>query len=124
MKTGIAICLVCACVFLSGCFANGPVTRVTPDQARAVANKELVSTGLGAVEWTFVELHDNPDNRCLSFQHPDPDYMANIAEFKRILAGHRYYLVMYDPAPNVVFGSVICIFVDEVSGSILAKGLF
>jgi outer membrane lipoprotein-sorting protein len=124
MKTAFAICLICACVFLSGCFANGPESRVTPDQAHAIANKELASAGLETVEWTFVELHDDPNNRCLSYQHPDTGYMADLEEFKRILAGHRYYLVMYDPAPDIVFGSVTCIFVDEVTGNILAKGLF
>jgi hypothetical protein len=121
---GFAIWLLCACLFFGGCATNDPKSGITPDQARVIADEKMIAAGFEPGHWLLVKLHDDPDNRCLSYQHPDPDYMADVAKIKRILAGHRYYLVMYEPGPDVLFGSAVCLFIEETTGNILASGRF
>jgi hypothetical protein len=103
--------------------ASGEMRKITADEARVIADQRLSPTEFSGAEATFVGFYSNVENRCLDFDNPGPRAEAREEEVKKALQNRRYYLVMYEPPSDTIFGSTICVFVDE-SGDVLDAGLF
>lgn len=110
------VLLVGACATRS---ANASIGAIEATQA---ATRLLESKQVGGISPSRVELFSTPDNPCL-MHNPDPAHASRVGEVRRALADRRYYLVMYD-FPNLVFGSTICVFVDETDGTVIEFGQF
>lgn len=120
-------CSVVAVLFfgllVDSCAAATTTEKITTIQALNIADKLVAAAGHDSVEWSFVQLYDNPENLCLKPLMADPDSVAYIGDMRMILTGRSYYLVMYEPSKEVLFGDTVCIFIDATNGEVLNKEL-
>jgi hypothetical protein len=118
-----------AALLLSACTLppqpGSSTPRINAEQARAIAAQDLASRDARTIVMkpTFVELYETSENRCLPTEIHDAQSQQRIKDFESILTNRRYYLVMYEPTNDVLFGSTICVFVDD-TGHILTRGPF
>ncbi len=114
-KTALSVLTTASfCLLASQAFA------ITADQAREIAQRLVEQHYRQVPQPSFVGLYDQPENRCLLNQNFQPSVQAEILDKKKTLAGQRYYLVMWEPGADVLFGSTKCVFVDEEDGRVLS----
>ena len=101
--------------------ASAEEVKITPEEALKIARKEASSTPWAGISPTFLEIYKRPKNQCFEILESAPSFRADIMRVKAVLAGRRYYLVMNKPL-DMAFGLTKCIFIDAMSGKVLAHG--
>jgi hypothetical protein len=85
--------------------------EMTPQEALQIVNEQLRASGHDMLpsSGVTVRAYDAPENDCLQHLVTKLD----IDKVIQTLKGRRYFLVMYVPPPDILFGQPMCIFVDR-----------